>query len=117
MLWSDPTYLFLFCLQDARTLPVSSNNTFITFDLRIPQHPKQLIKMPLFNRKPQAADVNTATAVGGSDPPATEKTTGLKGLLSKRNQTPAQERAAYGYDNLNARPRFGQWLKGTVCVE
>lgn len=72
--------------------------------------------MPLFNRNPQAADANTATAVGGTDPPATEKKTGLKGLLHKRNQTPAQERAAYGYDNLNARPRFGQWLKGTVCL-
>ena len=71
--------------------------------------------MPLFNRKPQAADANTATAVGAGDPPATEKT-GLKGLLSKRNRTPAQERAAYGYDNLNARPRFGQWLKGIVCL-
>jgi hypothetical protein len=70
--------------------------------------------MPLFNRKPAAADTNTATAVGSSDLPATEKI-GLKGLLSKkRKQTPAQERAAYGYDNLNARPRFGQWLKGTV---
>ena len=70
--------------------------------------------MLLFNRKPQAADANTATAVVGSNAPTTEKT-GLKGLLSKRAHTPAQERAAYGYDNLNARPRFGQWLKGTVC--
>jgi hypothetical protein len=69
--------------------------------------------MPLFNRKPQAADANTATAVGGSNAPSTEKT-GLKGLLSRRAQTPTQERAAYDYDNLNARPRFGQWLKGTV---
>ena len=71
--------------------------------------------MPLFNRKPQAADANTATAVGTGDSPATEKI-GLKGLLSKRNRTPAQERAAYGYDNLNARPRFGQWLKGIVFL-
>lgn len=70
--------------------------------------------MPLFNRKPQAADANTAMAVGAGDPPATEKT-GLKGLLSKRNRAPAQERAAYSYNNLNARPRFGQWLEGTVC--
>ncbi|GAB7326957.1 hypothetical protein MBLNU13_g10912t1 [Cladosporium sp. NU13] len=69
--------------------------------------------MPLFNRKPQAADANTATAVGTTNPPATEKT-GLKGLLSKRDRTPAQERAADSYDKLNARPRFGQWLKGTI---
>jgi hypothetical protein len=88
---------------------------FITIELCISQHPKRSTRMPLFNRKPQAADANTATAVGSSDPPATEKKTGLKGLLSKRPQTPAQERAAYDYDNLNARPRFGQWLKGTVC--
>jgi hypothetical protein len=66
--------------------------------------------MPLFNRKTPAADANTATAVSGNNAPATEK----KGLFSRRAQTPAQERAAYGYDNLNARPRFGQWLKGTV---
>jgi hypothetical protein len=66
--------------------------------------------MPFFHRKPQAADANTATAVGSSNAPTTEK----KGLFSRRAQTPAQERAAYGYDNLNARPRFGQWLKDTV---
>lgn len=71
--------------------------------------------MPLFNRKPQAADANTATALGTSDSPATEKKTGLIGLLSKRPQTLAKERAAHGFDNLDARPRFGQWLKGTVC--
>ena len=69
--------------------------------------------MPLFNRKPQAADANTATAVGSNDAPTTEKT-GLKGMFFRRSNAPTQERAAYGNDNLNARPRFGQWLKGTV---
>jgi hypothetical protein len=70
--------------------------------------------MPLFNRKPQAADANTATAIGGSNAQASEKP-GVKGMFSKRTQqTPTQERAAYGHENLNARPRFGQWLKGTI---
>jgi diacylglycerol diphosphate phosphatase/phosphatidate phosphatase len=66
--------------------------------------------MPFFNKKPQAADADTTTAVGGSNAPASEK----KGLFSRRTQTPAEERAAYGNENLNARPRFGQWLKGTI---
>lgn len=69
--------------------------------------------MPFFNRKPQAADANTATSVGGNNAPTTEKT-GLKGLLYRRTRAPAQERAAYDNENLNARPRFGQWLKGTI---
>lgn len=35
--------------------------------------------------------------------------------MSRRNrQANAQERATYGNDTLNARPRFGQWLKGIV---
>lgn len=35
--------------------------------------------------------------------------------MARRNrQTNAQERVAYGNDSLNARPRFGQWLKGIV---
>lgn len=74
--------------------------------------------MPFFNREPQSADANTATAVGGSNAPAAapaSEKTGLRGLMSRRNrQANAQERATYGNDNLNARPRFGQWLKGIV---
>lgn len=74
--------------------------------------------MPFFNRKPQPADANTATAVAGSNAPAAapaSEKTGLRGLMARRDrQTNAQERAAYGNDNLNARPRFGQWLKGIV---
>ncbi|KAM0691073.1 hypothetical protein Q7P36_009844 [Cladosporium allicinum] len=73
--------------------------------------------MPFFNKKPQAADANTATAVGNNNnAPGTEKS-GLKGLMSRRNREPAQptqEQAAYGHDNLNRRPTFGQWLKGTI---
>ena len=74
-------------------------------------------QMPFFNKKPQAADANTATAVGNNNnAPATEKS-GLKGLMSRRNREPAQptqDQAAYGHDNLNRRPTFGQWLKGTI---
>jgi hypothetical protein len=66
--------------------------------------------MPFFNKKPQAADADTTTAVGGSNAPAAEK----KGLFSRRSQAPAEERAAYGNENLNARPRLCQWLKGTI---
>jgi hypothetical protein len=66
--------------------------------------------MSFLNRKPQAADADTTTAVGGSNAPASEK----KGLFSRRSHAPAEERAAYGNENLNARPRFGQWLKGTI---
>jgi hypothetical protein len=66
--------------------------------------------MPFFNKKPQAADADTTAAVGASNAPASEK----KGLFSRRTQTRAGERAAYGNENLNARPRFGQWLKGTI---
>jgi hypothetical protein len=51
--------------------------------------------MPFFNKKPQAADADTTTAVGGSNAPASEK----KGLFSRRTQTPAEERAAYGNEN------------------
>jgi diacylglycerol diphosphate phosphatase/phosphatidate phosphatase len=73
--------------------------------------------MPFFNKKPQAADANTATAVGSNNAPASEKP-GLKGLMSRRSRQPAQpttqERAACGHDNLNRRPTFGQWLKGTI---
>jgi diacylglycerol diphosphate phosphatase/phosphatidate phosphatase len=72
--------------------------------------------MPFFNKKPQAADANTATAMGNNGAPATEKS-GLKGLMSRRNRQPApptQEQVAYGHDNLNRRPKFGQWLKGTI---
>jgi len=72
--------------------------------------------MPFFNKKPQAADANTATAVGSNNASASEKP-GLKGLMSRRNRQPVQptqEQAAYGHDNLNRRPTFGQWLKGTI---
>ena len=72
--------------------------------------------MPSFNRKPKPADANTATAVGGTNTqqPATSEKAGLRGILGRRNRQSAQERAAYNHDNLNARPRLGQWLKGTI---
>ena len=69
--------------------------------------------MPFFNRKTQPADADTATSVGGTNAPATDKS-GIKGVFSRRNQANTQERAAYSNQNLNARPRFGQWLKGTI---
>lgn len=74
--------------------------------------------MPFFNRKPQPADANTATAVGSGNAPAPASAfekTGLRGMMARRNRPePAQERVAYGNENLNARPRFGQWLKGVI---
>lgn len=69
--------------------------------------------MPFFNRKTQPADANTATATGSTNTPTTEKP-GLKGLLSRRGRQASRERALYGHEQLNARPKFGQWLKGTI---
>lgn len=80
--------------------------------LTLPQL-RQSANMPFFNRRTQPADADTATSVGGTNAPTTEKS-GIKGLFSKRNQADTQERAAYSNQNLNARPRFGQWLKGVI---
>lgn len=70
--------------------------------------------MGFFNRRSRPADANTAAAVA-EGPDTTREKHGRRGIMRKNERRPTTAGAgpAYGNGHLNARPRFGQWLKAT----
>lgn len=68
--------------------------------------------MGFFNRRTRPADANTATAV--AEGPDTTHEKGRRGIMHRNERKPAGAGSEYGNGNLNARPRFGQWLKATL---
>ena len=63
--------------------------------------------MGFFNRRNQAADANTANAVGR------EKHGRNTVMNSRERRNRGKERVNYSDGTLNNRPRIGQWIKMT----